>query len=86
MTKDEVREIANRSFGLVLRSGRLRIDKEFQSIADDLGMNEAELRRMETFPAEVPCCDLYRLISYYGPASLREADLAWIELSFRGRS
>lgn len=87
MTRDQIRDIANQRLGPILRLARLMAEKDTSTIAQELGAPELDVQWVEDHPAEVPCCDLYRLLSHYGPEAQYEVNLACIKLSLqlRGR-
>lgn len=85
MTREQIRNIANEKLGAIVRISRLLADKEISMVAKELGTTEIEVLRIEESPAEVPCCDLFRLLSHYGPIAKYNASLAWLELSLQFR-
>jgi len=60
-------------------------EKDVSTVAQELGVSELDIQWVEEHPAEVPCYDLYRLLSHYGPDAQYEMNLACIELSLQFR-
>lgn len=85
MTREQMRDIANKKLSPILRMARLMAEKEILTVAKEIGVPVFEVQRIEECPAEVPCCDLYRLLSHYGPTAQYEANIANIELSLQFR-
>lgn len=85
MTREQFKAQANDKFSRLLRSVRSVSRKSPMEVAQALEISEWELRRIEKFPAEIPCFKLYRVIKYYGPEALFEAEFVFQEVDRIGR-
>ena len=75
MRLEVIRQAMNRDLGRFLYSSRIESRSSAASIASSVGFSEAELLEIESKPSEVPCNQLYRLISHYGPSRIIEAQM-----------
>lgn len=85
MTRGELKKQANERFGRLLRSIRARSGKGLGEVAAALNMTEFALKRVEARPAELPCCVIYRIVEFFGPDALFEAEVAFQEIERFGR-
>lgn len=85
MTRDELKNQANKRFGRLLQSTRAKSGNSLSEVATALDITELELKRAEFTPAEIPCCKLYRIIEFYGADALFEAEIAFQEVNRIGR-
>lgn len=54
-------------------------------VATALDMTELEFKRVERRPAEVPCCLIYRIVEFFGPNALFEAEITFQQVDRLGR-
>lgn len=79
MGTEQVRSTMNCHLGRFLYSARKQSRQSVGQIAAALGISEAKFRSIEERPAEVPCCELYRLFRHYGPEQMYQAQLVLID-------
>lgn len=79
MSAEQVRTTINRELGRFLYSAREQSEQSASEIAASLGISEKKLLSIEENPAEVPCRELYRLFTHYGPEQMHQAQIVLIE-------
>lgn len=75
MRREAIRQAMNKELGRFLYRSRIKSRNTASSVASAVGFSEAELLEIESKPSEVPCNQLYRLISHYGPSRIMEAQM-----------
>lgn len=84
MTKNQLQMEINDRLGRVLQHARLQCGSSISSLAMDLDLSEDELRAIEVRPAEIPCCELFRVIQYYGPEFQTDFENVLYSIQMRG--
>lgn len=79
-----LRGALNKKFSKFLYERRKQQFQSLARIAAALSISPAELQKIESKPAEVPFCDLYKVIGFYGVESMSKAETLFMEAHLLG--
>ena len=70
-----VAKVLNERLGGFLVQSRMNSRRKLSPISKSVGLPESRILEIEEKPAQVPMCELAKVISYYGPKTTWEAQL-----------
>ena len=74
-SKAAVATVLNERLGRFLVQSRMNSQRQLSLISESVGLAESRILEIEEKPAQVPMCELAKVISYYGPKKTWEAQL-----------
>lgn len=74
-SKAAVAKVLNERLGGFLVQSRMQSRRKLSLISDSVGLTESRILEIEEKPAQVPMCELAKVISYYGSKKTWEAQL-----------
>jgi hypothetical protein len=77
--KEAIAKIYNEKLSGFLQESRTRTCRSLSLISESVGLPESRILEIEERPAQVPLCELARVISFYGPERIEEAQLLMID-------